>query len=187
MSLRGLDPLWEVGKVVSGMCLIGGKVFIFLGLHQLRRLVIFPTLPWRVSDDYPSICFFWEAFSYLEAEVSIYGFLWCLRLGCLGLEFFVEANYLCLGRVAIGGFACHYLGIVSRDWENNWVWKPTLIRVFFVDSTYDNIFALSRVNEGKLERVMLGLSRIWKSWAPFTVGCCLGSWFKIGCQLGRIF
>lgn len=53
------------------------------------------------------------------------------------------------------------------------MWKPDPPRGFSISSTYVILLALSGVKKGRFERVLWGLVRIWKSWAPFKVVCLL--------------
>ncbi|CAL5194061.1 unnamed protein product [Lathyrus oleraceus] len=62
------------------------------------------------------------------------------------------------------------LGAREKDVrEDAWALKPDPNKGFSVGYACDNLFAFFGIKKGRSERVVLGLSRIWKGWSPSKV------------------
>lgn len=59
--------------------------------------------------------------------------------------------------------------MVRRSQKDVWVWKLVMTSVFLVRSSYDNLLTLAGTRIYRLDNVLWGLDRIWKSKTTYKV------------------
>lgn len=82
----------------------------------------------------------------------------------------MKADFSSLGGGSFLGFFRLILGIFRHDQKDVWVWKSDPSRVLSVSSTYGILLDFSRVWEGRFEKVLWGIARIWMSRSPIQNG-----------------